>query len=52
MSTPMSVAVWPMESPRMGRTEGFAEVSFDQDQRVGEIVPAVIRATTDGQLVA
>ncbi|MEO1539258.1 MAG: tRNA (N(6)-L-threonylcarbamoyladenosine(37)-C(2))-methylthiotransferase MtaB [Pseudomonadota bacterium] len=41
-----------MESPRMGRTEGFAEVSFDQDQRVGEIVPAVIRATTDGQLVA
>ncbi|MEL6127746.1 MAG: radical SAM protein, partial [Pseudomonadota bacterium] len=41
-----------MEAPRMGRTEGFAEVSFDQDQRVGEIVPAVIRATTDGQLVA
>ena len=28
-----------MESPRMGRTEQFAEVSFASDQPVGQIVP-------------
>ncbi|MEL6678839.1 MAG: tRNA (N(6)-L-threonylcarbamoyladenosine(37)-C(2))-methylthiotransferase MtaB [Pseudomonadota bacterium] len=41
-----------MESPRMGRTEGFAEVVFEADQRVGEIVPARIRGVTGTQLSA
>jgi threonylcarbamoyladenosine tRNA methylthiotransferase MtaB len=31
-----------MESPRMGRTEGFAEVRFDTDQAEGRIVTAEI----------
>ncbi|MEO1579860.1 MAG: tRNA (N(6)-L-threonylcarbamoyladenosine(37)-C(2))-methylthiotransferase MtaB [Pseudomonadota bacterium] len=34
-----------MESPRMGRTEQFAEVTFHSDQPVGQIV----RATLTGQ---
>ena len=31
-----------MERPQLGRTEGFAEVEFDADQPVGEIVSARI----------
>jgi threonylcarbamoyladenosine tRNA methylthiotransferase MtaB len=41
-----------MESPRMGRTEQFAEVSFRQDQPVGVLVDATIRGITAGQLAA
>ena len=41
-----------MESPRMGRTEQFAEVRFDVDQAEGQIVPAVVRGTGDGHLIA
>jgi threonylcarbamoyladenosine tRNA methylthiotransferase MtaB len=35
-----------MEDPRMGRTEGFAEVRFDEGQRVGEVVEARIYGAT------
>jgi threonylcarbamoyladenosine tRNA methylthiotransferase MtaB len=31
-----------MEGPRVGRTEGFAEVRFADDQPVGEIVTGLI----------
>jgi threonylcarbamoyladenosine tRNA methylthiotransferase MtaB len=41
-----------MESPRMGRTEGFTEVYFDIDQPVGKIVKAQIIGRNDTQLVA
>jgi len=41
-----------MEGPRMGRTEQFAQVVFDQDQPVGEIVPATIRAVRGDKLAA
>jgi threonylcarbamoyladenosine tRNA methylthiotransferase MtaB len=41
-----------MESPRMGRTEGFAEVRFGADQPVGQIVPARIRGVGEGVLLA
>ncbi|MEM9138245.1 MAG: tRNA (N(6)-L-threonylcarbamoyladenosine(37)-C(2))-methylthiotransferase MtaB [Pseudomonadota bacterium] len=41
-----------MERARLGRTEGFAEVSFDTDQPVGEIVQARIQSHGDGRLVA
>jgi threonylcarbamoyladenosine tRNA methylthiotransferase MtaB len=41
-----------MESPRMGRTEQFAEVIFETDQPVGAIVPARITGLRDGQLLA
>ncbi|MCL5776452.1 tRNA (N(6)-L-threonylcarbamoyladenosine(37)-C(2))-methylthiotransferase MtaB [Limibaculum sp. FT325] len=37
-----------MERPRLGRTEGFAEVAFAADQPVGEIVSAEI-AGADGE---
>ena len=37
-----------MESPRMGRTEQFAEVAFDRDQPEGRIVEAGI-ASQDGR---
>ncbi|MEO0862217.1 MAG: tRNA (N(6)-L-threonylcarbamoyladenosine(37)-C(2))-methylthiotransferase MtaB [Pseudomonadota bacterium] len=33
-----------METPRMGRTEHFAEVRFEQDQPVGQIVPTHVTA--------
>ena len=39
-----------MESPRMGRTEHFTEVSFDRDQPVGDIVPVVIAGQAGTQL--
>ncbi len=41
-----------MESPRMGRTEGFTEVSFEQDQRVGQIVSTRISGHSSTQLLA
>ncbi len=41
-----------IEKPRMGRTEGFAEVAFKADQPVGEIVSAMITAEDGGRLMA
>ena len=41
-----------MESPRMGRTEQFAEVSFDHDQPVSRIVAAVITGQSPTGLLA
>ncbi|WP_372893402.1 tRNA (N(6)-L-threonylcarbamoyladenosine(37)-C(2))-methylthiotransferase MtaB [Rhodosalinus sp.] len=41
-----------MESPRRGRTEGFAEVQFGADQPVGEIVPARITGHDSARLTA
>ena len=41
-----------MESPRMGRTEQFTEVSFDSDRTEGQIVEAVIRGHSATQLLA
>lgn len=39
-----------MESPRMGRTEHFTEVSLDNDQPVGDIIPVVISGQAGTQL--
>jgi threonylcarbamoyladenosine tRNA methylthiotransferase MtaB len=41
-----------MESPRMGRTEQFAEVLFDTDQPEGQIVEARITGLAGTQLLA
>jgi threonylcarbamoyladenosine tRNA methylthiotransferase MtaB len=41
-----------MENPRMGRTPQFAEVVFDADQPVGQIVPARITGHDGAQLTA
>ena len=41
-----------MENERMGRTEGFTEVLFDNDQTKGVIVPTIIKGHTDTQLLA
>ena len=41
-----------MEKPRLGRTEGFAEVDFGGDQPVGMIVEAMIDGRTGGRLTA
>ncbi|TFL19287.1 tRNA (N(6)-L-threonylcarbamoyladenosine(37)-C(2))-methylthiotransferase MtaB [Jannaschia formosa] len=41
-----------MESPRMGRTAQFAEVTFDSDQPEGRIVAARIAGTDGMRLVA
>jgi threonylcarbamoyladenosine tRNA methylthiotransferase MtaB len=40
-----------MESPRMGRTETFAEVAFADDQPVGAIVATCLTGMADGQLL-
>ncbi|NOX41382.1 MAG: tRNA (N(6)-L-threonylcarbamoyladenosine(37)-C(2))-methylthiotransferase MtaB [Alphaproteobacteria bacterium] len=40
------------ENPRMGRTEGFAPVSFASDQPVGKIVSAEITGHDGGMLTA
>ena len=40
------------EGPRLGRTEGFAEVDFGADQPEGRVVEAVIRGVAGGRLVA
>ncbi len=41
-----------MENPTMGRTEGFTEVRFGQDQLVGQIVSTGICGVKDQQLLA
>ena len=41
-----------MESPRLGRTEQFAEVVFTGDQSEGAIVTATIRGHDGGRLLA
>ncbi|PHR61126.1 MAG: tRNA (N(6)-L-threonylcarbamoyladenosine(37)-C(2))-methylthiotransferase MtaB [Robiginitomaculum sp.] len=41
-----------LESPRMGRTEGFAEVIYDTDQPVGDIISTKISGVSGGQLLA
>ncbi len=41
-----------MEGPRMGRTEGFAEVDFGADQPEGRIVEARILGVQGGRLLA
>ncbi len=41
-----------MESPRLGRTEHFAQVTFAADQPVGQIVPARVSGVNAGRLVA
>ena len=39
-----------MEKPHMGRTQQFAEVTFEKSQTEGRIVSALIRSATDTQL--
>ncbi len=39
-----------MENPRLGRNEGFAEVTFAADQPVGAIIPTRITGVVDGRL--
>ena len=39
-----------MESPTMGRTQQFAEVTFDHPQREGQIISAEITSTSGTQL--
>lgn len=41
-----------MESPRLGRTEQFAEVAFGEDRPVGAIGEAVIQGVAAGRLAA
>ena len=41
-----------MENPRMGRTAQFTETLFDQDQPVGQIVPALITGSEGDRLRA
>jgi len=41
-----------MESPRMGRTEQFTEVVFDDDQPEGRIVETTVTGASDGRLKA
>ncbi|MBO6603398.1 tRNA (N(6)-L-threonylcarbamoyladenosine(37)-C(2))-methylthiotransferase MtaB [Boseongicola sp. H5] len=41
-----------MESPRMGRTEQFAEVAFTSDQPESRIVTATIKGKSGNQLLA
>jgi threonylcarbamoyladenosine tRNA methylthiotransferase MtaB len=41
-----------MESPRMGRTEQFAEVAFATDRPEGQIVTATVTGVRDNQLIA
>lgn len=41
-----------MENPRMGRTEQFAEVVFEEDQSEGQIVTAQIKGVIGTQLTA
>ncbi|MES2146143.1 MAG: tRNA (N(6)-L-threonylcarbamoyladenosine(37)-C(2))-methylthiotransferase MtaB [Pseudomonadota bacterium] len=40
------------EGPRMGRTEGFAEVDFGTDQPEGRVVEVFINGVSGGRLVA
>ncbi|MFM2356245.1 MAG: tRNA ((6)-L-threonylcarbamoyladenosine(37)-C(2))-methylthiotransferase MtaB [Pseudomonadota bacterium] len=41
-----------LESPRMGRTEGFTEVSFDADRPEGKIITARITGHDGAHLIA
>ncbi|MEM6620995.1 MAG: tRNA (N(6)-L-threonylcarbamoyladenosine(37)-C(2))-methylthiotransferase MtaB [Pseudomonadota bacterium] len=41
-----------METARLGRTEQFTEVTFETDQPVGQIVPAIITGAFDTRLLA
>ena len=41
-----------VETPCLGRTEQFTEVSFESDQPVGTIVPARITGTDGARLTA
>ena len=41
-----------LESPRMGRTESFAEVRFDKDRPEGQVVTATIRGIESQALLA
>lgn len=41
-----------MENARMGRTAQFAEVRFESDQAVGQIIPTMIAGADDQQLFA
>jgi threonylcarbamoyladenosine tRNA methylthiotransferase MtaB len=41
-----------MERPRLGRTEGFAEVTFTAERPVGAIVPARISNVAEARLMA
>ncbi|MEQ3625620.1 MAG: tRNA (N(6)-L-threonylcarbamoyladenosine(37)-C(2))-methylthiotransferase MtaB [Celeribacter sp.] len=41
-----------MENPRMGRTAQFTETLFDDDQPVGQIIPALITGTEGDRLRA
>jgi len=41
-----------VERPRLGRTEGFAEVAFATDRPVGEIVPTTITQAAPTRLMA
>ncbi|NOR62563.1 MAG: tRNA (N(6)-L-threonylcarbamoyladenosine(37)-C(2))-methylthiotransferase MtaB [Rhodobacteraceae bacterium] len=40
-----------IENPHMGRTEGFAEVSFEASQPVGQIVAAQLAGIDEGRLI-
>ncbi len=41
-----------VENPRMGRTQHFAEVAFEADQPVGQVIRAPIKGATPTQLLA
>jgi len=41
-----------VERPRMGRTEGFAEVTFGKDQPVGQVVPVTVSGVDGTRLNA
>ncbi|MEM6944919.1 MAG: radical SAM protein, partial [Pseudomonadota bacterium] len=41
-----------LESPRMGRTEHFTEVSFVTDQKVGAVLPVSIAGRSETALIA
>ena len=40
-----------IETPRLGRTAQFTEVSFDSDQPEGQVLPVRISGFTDGRLM-
>ncbi len=41
-----------VETPRLGRTEGFAELAFAADQTAGGVVEARVAGVADGRLLA
>ncbi|MFN3614916.1 MAG: tRNA (N(6)-L-threonylcarbamoyladenosine(37)-C(2))-methylthiotransferase MtaB [Rubrimonas sp.] len=41
-----------VETPRIGRTEAFAEMAFAEDQPVGAVVRARVAGAADGRLLA